>query len=205
MKLFMWCLTGLTSFFMGMIVMGTFNSTPEIYGDKTNEVKVENISSSSSQGIVTKKPEKFNVSLTEALKIYKDCYPDKKITSIDVNKRIGPYCYEITGKDGEKAYNLKISTNTNKVKKNKVIILKKNEQMTIKQHEETLNIKKLKSLSEITKIAEQQINKGEAIKWYLEKKKDKTVWLVTIKEERQTFKVQVDAYTGKVLEISAKV
>ncbi|ENZ7246576.1 PepSY domain-containing protein [Enterococcus hirae] len=66
------------------------------------------------------------------------------------------------------------------------------------------NIKNLKSLSEVTKVAEKTTGTGKAVKWYLEKQSGKTYWTITIKEKTKKVIVKVDAYTSEVLKAEQK-
>ncbi len=117
MKLFVWCLTVLTSFSLGMLVMFVFNYPYENYGNETKEIKVANVSSSSTSADEIKEPEKFNVSLKEALESYQTCYPNQAITSVKVSQTVGPYYYEITGRDATEECSVRISTKTANIKK----------------------------------------------------------------------------------------
>lgn len=117
MKLFVWCLTVLTSFSLGMLVMFVFNYPYENYGNETKEIKVANVSSSSTSADEIKEPEKFNVSLKEALETYQTCYPNQAITSVKVSQTVGPYYYEITGRDATEECSVRISTKTANIKK----------------------------------------------------------------------------------------
>lgn len=105
MKLFVWCLTVLTSFSLVMLVMFVFNYPYENYGNETKEIE---------------EPEKFNVSLKEALETYQTCYPNQAITSVKVSQTVGPYYYEITGRDVTKECSVRISTKTANIKKKSI-------------------------------------------------------------------------------------
>ena len=99
MKLFVWCLTVLTSFSLVMLVMFVFNYPYENYGNETKEIKV---------------------SLKEALEAYQTCYPNQAITSVKVSQTVGPYYYEITGRDATKECSVRISTKTANIKKKSI-------------------------------------------------------------------------------------
>ncbi|MDU4270682.1 MAG: hypothetical protein E7I44_08265 [Enterococcus hirae] len=124
MKLFVWCLTVLSSFGLGMLVMFVFNFPHENYGDETKEIKIANVSSSTTPSDTTEEPKKFSLSLKEALETYQVCYPNQPITSVKVSQTVGPYCYEITGRDATKEYNLRISTRTTNIKKKSTLQVK---------------------------------------------------------------------------------
>ncbi|EOS7786024.1 PepSY domain-containing protein [Enterococcus hirae] len=66
------------------------------------------------------------------------------------------------------------------------------------------NIKNLKSLSEVTKVAEKTNGTGKAVKWFLERQSGKSYWTITIKEKIKKVTVKVDAYTGEVLKAEQK-
>lgn len=201
MKLVTWCFVVLSSFFLGILVMLAFYVPNETYKEELNIVRTTDLSTPSES---EKKCEQFNVSLKEALKTYQAHYPSKVITSIEVDKKFGPYYYKISGKDEKKEYNLEISTKTTNVKKKQIGNLKKNKQAIIERSEESNNIKNLKDLSEITKIVEKYINKGQVAKWSLEKNEDRTYWVVMVKEMGRERNVNVDAYTGTILVDSVK-
>ncbi|OQO70404.1 hypothetical protein BH747_06815 [Enterococcus villorum] len=114
MKLVTWCFVVLSSFFLGILVMFAFYVPNETYKEELNIVRTTDLSTPSES---EKKCEQFNVSLKEALKTYQAHYPSKVITSIEVDKKFGPYYYKISGKDEKKEYNLEISTKTTNVKK----------------------------------------------------------------------------------------
>lgn len=147
MKLFVWCLTVLSSFGLGMLVMFVFTFPHENYGDETKEIKVANVSSSTTPSDTTEEPKKFSLSLKEALETYQVCYPNQPITSLKVSQTVGPYCYEITARDATKEYNLRISTRTTNIKKKVHCRRNKHDQTTTEQFVDLFNIKNLKSLS----------------------------------------------------------
>ncbi|EMF0058910.1 PepSY domain-containing protein [Enterococcus hirae] len=204
MKLFVWCLTVLTSFSLGMLVMFVFNYPYENYGNETKEIKVANVSSSSTSADEIEEPEKFNVSLKEALETYQTCYPNQAITSVKVSQTGGPYYYEITGRDATKECSVRISTKTANIKKKVYRIRNKHEQATTEQSADLFNIKNLKSLSEVTEVAEETTGTGKAVMWYLERQSGKSYWTITIKEKIKKVTVKVDAYTGEVLKAEQK-
>ena len=208
MKLFVWCLTVLTSFSLGMLVMFVFNYPYENYGNETKEIKVANVSSSSTSADEIEEPEKFNVSLKEALETYQTCYPNQAITSVKVSQTVGPYYYEITGRDATKECSVRISTKTANIKKKVYRIRNKHEQATTEQSADLFNIKNLKSLSEVTEVAEKVAEKttgtGKAVMWYLERQSGKSYWTITIKKKIKKVTVKVDAYTGEVLKAEQK-
>ena len=142
MKLFVWCLTVLTSFSLGMLVMFVFNYPYENYGNETKEIKVANVSSSSTSADEIEEPEKFNVSLKEALGTYQTCYPHQAITSVKVSQTVGPYYYEITGRDATKECSVRISTKTANIKKKKYIAYETNTNKPLPSNPQICSISK---------------------------------------------------------------
>lgn len=110
--------------------------------NRTKEIKVANVSSSSTSAEEIEEPEKFNVSLKEALEAYQTCYPNQAITSVKVSQTVGPYYYEITGRDATKECSVRISTKTANIKKKKYIAYETNTNKPLPSNPQICSISK---------------------------------------------------------------
>ncbi|MEY8446678.1 hypothetical protein AALA44_11060 [Enterococcus ratti] len=116
MKLCVWCLTVLTSFFLGMFVMCAFNIPQENDHNEPVAIKITNMSNSSTQEAQSTTRKNFNGSLKEAIETYQNCYMNQCNTPVMDNKTVNLYSDGFTVKNEEKEYNLEFSTEINKTK-----------------------------------------------------------------------------------------
>ncbi|OJG98514.1 hypothetical protein RV18_GL002937 [Enterococcus termitis] len=140
------------------------------------------------------------VTLEEAIKAYQEAYPDTVITSLDLDPSFGTYYYEIKGVDDSKEYEVKINAETKELKKEREETLDRDEQNGVEKENEALDLTKLKSLDDISKIAVDNVGEGQAVEWSLEKELSTTYWEVKVQSGKQEVSVKINAQTGVVLE-----
>lgn len=138
------------------------------------------------------------ISLEEARDIYEKAHPKTDIISIQLDSHRGDFFYKVEGMDESKEYKIKFNAVTKDIKKDKSEKLDKED---IGQNKDKkLDLKGLKSIDQVTEIAEKEVAVGKAQEWKLEKKLGVIFWEVEVKEGHKETKVKIDAKTGKVLE-----
>ncbi len=138
------------------------------------------------------------ISLEEARDIYEKAHPKTDIISIQLDSHRGDFFYKVEGMDESKEYKIKFNAVTKDIKKDKSEKLDKED---IGQNKDKkLDLKGLKSIDQVTEIAEKEVAVGKVQEWKLEKKLGVIFWEVEVKEGHKETKVKIDAKTGKVLE-----
>ncbi len=138
------------------------------------------------------------VSVAEAIQTYQKEYPDTTITSIDLDKTLGKYSYDIQGVDETTEYEVKVQAVDGTVTKKRTEQLDTDEQNGVAV-EEKLNLENLKTMEEISATAEKAVTGGTAVDWELEQELGTTYWTVKVKDGRTTYEVEIDAQSGTVL------
>lgn len=146
-------------------------------------------------------PLTFDVTLAEAIEVFQEKHPDTDITSIEVDSSFGNYFYKIEGMDDDTEYELKVDVHTKEVSEEKSEKLDRDEQNGVKRQEDKLDLSDLLPLDEITTIAEEQAEGGQATDWELDKEMGIVYWDVQVEEGRTETNVKINAKTGEVLEV----
>ncbi|MGX7202445.1 lysis protein [Enterococcus plantarum] len=156
--------------------------------------------SSSTSNSATKKQIQINVSVEDAIKAYNEAYPNTSITSLELDPSFGVYYYEIKGVDDFKEYEVKINAETGDLKKDREETLDEDEQNGVEKTNESLDLKNIKSLEDVSKIAQDSVGEGTAIEWSLERDLSVTYWEVKVQTGNKEMTVKINAQTGDVLE-----
>jgi len=164
---------------------------------QSESVMSSNEVTSSSEGTNTNGER--NVSVEDAIQIFKDNYSDTAITSLDLERSLGKYVYKIEGVDDNKEYELQIDSETKEVSKKSEESLDTDEQAGVKRKADKLDLNKLLSIDEVSKIAVKEAGNGEATEWSLDKDLDITYWEVKVKDGQKETEVKINAQSGKVL------
>lgn len=146
---------------------------------------------------VTKKVKTATIKLSQADAISKfhKQYSGKDIKEVDLKIEKNKYVYDVEGFDRTHEYEVKIDANTGK------ILSHKSEKSNLDElNEQALDIDKLISRSQATKIAEKEV-KGTATAWDLTHDDKKTVWEVEITKGSKKQEVKINAETKKVISI----
>lgn len=138
------------------------------------------------------------ITLEEARDIYEKAHPKTDITSIQLDSTRGDFFYKIDGMDDSNDYEMKFNAVTKDIKKDKTEKLDKED---IGQNKDKkIDLSGLKTIDEVTEIAEKEATVGKAEEWTLEKELGVTFWEVEVRDGHKETQVKIDAKTGKVLE-----
>ena len=116
---------------------GTTNQTSTTgEADKTKQTETNNESSAVKDSSNASTPNTSTamditnptVSMTEAVKIFKEAHPDAKIESIDLDNDSGRLHYDIDGFDSTKEYETEIDATTKEIKENEVDTERENDE-----------------------------------------------------------------------------
>lgn len=145
--------------------------------------------------------QKPSVSLAEAIEIFQKEFPDTDITSIDLDTSFGHFFYKIEGVNDLKEYEIKVDAATKEIREREEDDLDDDEKNGVKRQEEKLDLSKLLTLDEVTKIALEQTQGGQATDWDLDREGAITYWEVDVENGKQEATVKIHAQTGEVLEV----
>lgn len=196
---------------MSGLMVGCTKNTATLPTQETNVASstvisesTENGATAATQGKTTTENKnltnKVKITVADALKAYEQVYPNTAVTSLDLDTSFGAYYYEIQGMDDSKEYEVKVNALTGETKKEREETLDSDEQNGVEKKNSALNVEKLVSIEEITEIAEQAANQGEAFEWSLEREMDTTYWEVNVQAGNTEISVKINAQTGAVLE-----
>ncbi|MGX7058497.1 PepSY domain-containing protein [Vagococcus humatus] len=150
---------------------------------------------------ITQDNGKGEVTVSEAIDLYQKTYPNSDIIKLELDNSFGKIQYKIEGVDDIKEYTVKVDGETKKVDTEKEEALDTDERDGQKRQQEKIDVTELKSLTEISEIAEKEVGKGQADEWELEQKLGITYWEVTVKNGLKDTSVKINAQTGEVLEV----
>lgn len=145
--------------------------------------------------------QKPSVSVTEAIEIFQKEFPDTDITSIDLDTSFGNFFYKIEGVNDLKEYEIKVDAATKGIREREEDDLDADEKNGVKRQEEKLDLSKLLTVDEVTKIAIEQTQGGQATDWDLDREGAVTYWEVDVENGKQEATVKIHAQTGEVLEV----
>jgi len=140
------------------------------------------------------------VSVEDAIKAYKEAYPDSDITSIDLDSSFGSYLYKIEGVDDNKEYEVRVNADTKEISKEREEELDTEDRSGVKRNEDKLNLENLLSIDKVSDIATKHVGAGKATDWSLDKDLGTTYWEVKVMDGQKETEVKVDAQSGDVLE-----
>lgn len=168
--------------------------------DKDKEV-VSSASESNSSIIYDLINQEFEVSLDDAIQLVLDEHPDVVITSIEFNKNLGAYGYEIEAVDDVKEFELFIDANTKEIKKQKEELLDFEDRNGIAKKNDVLLLDNIISPEQAMEIAYSEVNKkGEVTEWELSKKNHNVYYEVIIKNNSNETEVKIDSVNGYILQ-----
>lgn len=167
---------------------------------ETNTALSSEQQTSAVQSEATTQKTNIKVTVEQAIKEYQAIYPEKEITSLELDSSFGKYVYEIKGVDDATEYSVEINAQTGEVKKEREEALDNDEKNGVKKQNEALDLTNLKSIEEISALAEKTAGSGEAIEWSLERELSITYWEVKVVEGTKEISVKIDAQTDEILE-----
>lgn len=190
---------------LGFILAGCTSNNKSLENNEKSQVSSETLSQSTTNESNKKtnnktKLSEIKVTVEEAIKAYEEAYPNTAITSLDLDTSFGSYYYEIQGVDDTKEYELKINAATAKSTKEREETLDREDQNGIEKENEALDLKELKSLEEVSKLAQESAGQGEAVEWSLDRELSITYWEVKVVSGKDEVSVKINAQTGDVIE-----
>ena len=109
--------------------------------------------------------QKPSVSVAEAIEVFQKEFPDTDITSLDLDTSFGNFFYKIEGVNDLKEYEIKVDAATKKIREREEDDLDDDEKNGVKRQEEKLDLSNLLTVDEVTKIALEQTQGGQATDW----------------------------------------
>lgn len=140
------------------------------------------------------------LSVNDAIKQFKQQFPNSEITELSVEKTLGRYQYEIEGVDNTREHHLKLNAQTGKV------VTKYSERLDADEanganRDEALDVNQLIGLPRAVQIAERSVKNQTAKEAALEKEAGQTFWEIQFEKQGNETNVKLNAQTGKVLEV----
>lgn len=190
---------------LGFILAGCTSNNKSLENNEKSQVSSEKLNQSTTNNSNTKVTEsvklsEIKVTVDEAIKAYEEAYPNTTITSLDLDTSFGSYYYEIQGVDDTTEYEVKINATDKKLTKEREETLDREDQNGVEKENEALDLKKLKSLEEVSKIAQESVGQGEAFEWSLDRELSITYWEVKVRSGNDEISVKINAQTGEVVE-----
>lgn len=135
------------------------------------------------------------VSLTEAVKIFNEAYPNAKIESVDLDVDFGRLNYDIDGFDSTKEYEVEIDVITKELRVNKI----END----KEYKQALDFSSIIAPSKAIEIASKQseVNGLSPIGWTLEAEHGLQIYTIEYRKDRYEIEIAINATSGEVLEV----
>ncbi|WP_295745544.1 PepSY domain-containing protein [uncultured Limosilactobacillus sp.] len=129
----------------------------------------------------------------DAVKKFKKEFKDSRVTEIQLEKKGGSYRYEISGMDNSKEHNMDVNAKSGKV------IHKSSEKLDDDDQESALDLDKLITRKQATKVAEKAANSGKAHNWSLSYDDGTPVWEIEVGHGHKQHDVKVNANNKKVI------
>lgn len=129
----------------------------------------------------------------DAVKKFQKEFKDSKVTEIQLEEFAGSYRYEVSGRDNTKEHNLYINAKNGKVTD------KHSERLDNNDDDTALDLSKLISRKQATKIAEKAAKSGKAHDWTLSYDDGNPVWEIEVGKGHKQHDVKVNADTKKVI------
>jgi len=135
------------------------------------------------------------VSMTEAVNIFKEAYPDAKIESIDLDADFGRLHYDIDGFDSSKKYEIEIDATTKELKENKV--------ETERDNNESLDFSAIIDPAKAIEIASKktEVEGLSPTGWSLEAEHGKQTYTIEYEKNGSDIEIKINALTGEILKV----
>ena len=168
--------------------------------NSTEVVVKESSSAAKEEPVIDSKQVKI-ASIEEVISIYEKQFPNTDITSIQLEKEMTGFVYQVEGVDDDNEYEMKINAETLDTVKDRTEKLDRDEQGGIKREADKLDLSGIISLDEATQLAEKKSGAGQAVEWDLDRELGTTYWEVTIQDGNKETQIKLDAKTGDVLQV----
>ena len=136
------------------------------------------------------------VSMTEAVNIFIEAYPDAKIESIDLDADFGRLHYDIEGFDSSKEYEIEIDATTKEIKENKV-------ETDRRDNNESLDFSAIIDPAKAIEIASKktEVEGFSPTGWTLEAEHGKQTYTIEYEKNGSDIEIKIDASTGEILKV----
>ncbi|PMB84357.1 hypothetical protein CJ205_06105 [Dolosicoccus paucivorans] len=180
---------------LALLTSSALTLSPLAFAEESSTVETSTEQAATEQSAV--------ISFEDALKVYKEKYPDTDLESVKLKQDKGRWIYDFDGIDDMSEYSLKIDAETKEIIKEKVKELDKDEQNGVEREKEKINLDGIVSKEEAEKIAKEEAgaDAGEIEKWELDRDGELTVWEIKFKNAGTETKVKIDAHDKKVLKV----
>lgn len=178
-----------TNLAAGITMAGALLLTTTVYSNNDKvEAKTTEVAKKVKTGTI-------KLSQADAISKFHKQYSGKDVKEISLKIEKNKYIYDVEGFDRTHEYEVKIDANTGKILSHKL------EKANIDElNEQALDVDKLISRSQATKIAEKKV-KGTATAWDLTHDNKKTVWKVEVTKGTKKHEVKINAETKKVISV----
>lgn len=184
-----------------MVILGacgngnTNETTTNTDNQTSSSSKVSTSDNSSTSSLLS---QEFEVSLDDAIGLFKTEHPDVAITSIEFDKNFGAYGYKIEGVDDTKEYELFIDAHTSEISK------KREENVDSEgaaRRNDALVLDNIISPQKAMEIAFSEVSEqGDITQWKLNQEIQSTFYEVTIRNKRNDSEIKIDSVSGTILE-----
>ncbi|WP_295729460.1 PepSY domain-containing protein [uncultured Limosilactobacillus sp.] len=135
----------------------------------------------------------IQISEKTAVKKFQKTFKNSKVVEVQLEKKMGGYRYEISGRDDQQEHDLTINAKSGK------IINKHSEQLDDDDQDTALDLSKLITRKQATKIAEKAAKSGKATSWDLSYENGTPVWEIEVSHGHQQHDVKINADNQKVI------
>ena len=136
------------------------------------------------------------VSMTEAVKVFKEAHPDAKIESVDLDNDSGRLHYDIDGFDSSKEYETEIDATTKEIKENEVD--------TERENDESIDFSAIIDPAKAIEIASTraEVDGLTPTGWSLEADDGKQKYTIEYDEMNDSdIEIKINAITEEILEV----
>ena len=191
--------------FVASLLIGIAIGTAATYfyfSNKNNQVtQIKKETTTTNENVVslaaTEDVPKIRVGLNQAINKFTRLYSSANISEVNLKIQGENYIYDISGFDAKKDCSIQIDAS------NDLII----GQSTLRhdyEYNETdpvkLDFNKIISRNEASQIAIQKVGGGEAREWLLKTQKDKSIWMVTVIDKNEIYKITINALTKEIID-----
>lgn len=148
------------------------------------------------------------IPLQEAINKFQEKYPQSSIFKLQIEYK-GPFLkYEMNGNDNENRNSLELNAQTGDIIREKQRPLKEKEKLKNQDTltRKSLDLNKLMSLDEISKISDTEVGKGKAFQWEMDRSKERTIWKIEYADDKasEIIETKIDAHDGTMIQKKLK-
>ena len=187
-----------------MVILGacgngnTNETTTNTDNQTSSSSKVSTSDNSSTSSLLS---QEFEVSLDDAIGLFKTEHPDVAITSIEFDKNFGAYGYKIEGVDDTKEYELFIDSHTSEISKKREENIDSEDGDGAARRNDALVLDNIISPQKAMEIAFSEVSEqGDVTEWKLNQEIQSTFYEVSIRNGRNDSEIKIDSVSGTILE-----